>query len=85
MFGPDFRDRAAERVKSEHGLDKSVKDFLEIGRERNRLVHEDFAIAPLEKTGTEVYELYESAQSFVEWFPVAIRRHLDGDSEGGEL
>ena len=78
MFGERFKDRAAEWVKEDQGLGDSVRDFLEIGRERNRLIHEDFANAPMEKTAAEVYEMWNSARMFVEWFPTAIRRHLDG-------
>lgn len=79
MFGRDFGRRAAEWVDADPELGRSVSDFLEIGRERNRLIHMDFAG---EKTALEVYELYKSAGAFVEWVPVAIQRHLDEDSEG---
>ena len=77
MFGEEFKDQAAEWVKEDKVLRDSVRDFLEIGDERNRLVHGDFANAPMEKTASEVYEMYNSARLFVEWFPKAIRRHLN--------
>ena len=77
MFGPDFKELAAGWLNTDRELERAVKAFLEIGRERNRLIHEDFASAPLEKTAAEVYGLYKCAGAFVEWFPVAIRRHLD--------
>ena len=79
MFGQDFKDEAARWIAEDENLRRSVVDFLEIGRERNRLVHENFGAAPLEKTTAEVYDLYESAKVFVDWFPSAIRRHLSGD------
>lgn len=78
MFGKDFKDEAARWIAEDENLGKSVIAFLEIGNERNRLVHEDFADAPLEKTTSDVYDLYESAKIFVDWFPDAIRRHLGG-------
>lgn len=74
MFGPDFKEEAARLIAEDEHLEKSVRDFLEIGRERNRLVHENFGDAPLEKTAADVYGLYESARVFVDWFPGAIRR-----------
>lgn len=75
MFGQDFKDEASKWIAEDENLRRSVLDFLEIGRERNRLVHENFGDAPLEKTTADVYGLYESAKVFVEWFPGAIRRH----------
>ena len=78
MFGSDFKEEAARWIAEDRGLEQSVRDFLEIGRERNRLVHENFGDAPLEKTAAEVYGLYESARVFVDWFPGAIRRFSRG-------
>lgn len=74
MFGPDFKEEAARWIAEDEHLEQSVRAFLEIGRERNRLVHENFGDAPLEKTAADVYGLYESARVFVDWFPGAIRR-----------
>lgn len=73
LFGQGFKEQADEWVRSDEKLNKSVVDFLEIGRERNRLVHENFGDFTLEKTASDVYELYESAVGFVDWFPRAIR------------
>ena len=81
MFGQGFKDEAAGWIAEDESLRQYVIDFLGIGRERNRLVHENFGAAPLEKTTAEVYGLYESAKVFVDWFPGAIRRHLSGDPE----
>ena len=76
MFGQDFKEDAAKWIEADDKLPQAVKSFLEIGRERNRLVHENFGDAPLNKSTTDVYRLYESAKIFVDWFPRAIRRHL---------
>ena len=76
MFGKDFKDEATKWIAEDDGLRRSVADFLEIGRERNRLVHGNFGDAPLEKTTADVYSLYESAKLFVDWFPSAVRRYL---------
>ena len=77
MFGQGFKEQAAEEVKSDEKLNKSIVDFLEIGRERNRLVHENFGAFTLEKTASDVYGLYESAVGFVDWFPKAIRKYSE--------
>ena len=83
MFGQNFKDEAAKWIAEDDRLRQSVRDFLEIGHERNRLVHGNFGAATLEKTTAEVYNLYESAKVFVDWFPDAIRRHLSGGPEAG--
>ena len=84
MFGRDFKDEAARWIAEDEYLGRSVRDFLEIGRERNRLVHGNFGDAPLEKTTADVYALYESAKIFVDWFPDAVRRHLSAPMAGGQ-
>ena len=75
MFGSNFKAEALRWIKEDDDLQKSVIDFLDIGSERNRLVHENFGEAPLEKTVADVNGLYESAKIFVDWFPAAIRRY----------
>ena len=84
MFGRDFKDEAARWIAEDEYLGRAVRDFLEIGRERNRLVHGNFGDAPLEKTTADVYALYESAKVFVDWFPDAVRRHLSAPMAGGQ-
>ena len=49
LFGDNFRSEMKSRVEKSDELDKSVKAFLEIGRERNKLVHDDYATFPLDK------------------------------------
>ena len=75
MFGEEFQDQADAWI-GEENLSESVAAFLEIGRERNRLVHENFGSAKLDKTAVEVHDLYKSAMVFVDWFPTAIRSYL---------
>ena len=77
LFGRAFSDHAKALVDNNEDLSSAVQAFLEIGRERNRLVHQDFASFPLEKTSDEIYETYCSATEFVEWFPQELRRFSD--------
>ena len=49
---------------------------MEIGRERNRLVHQDFGNYSLEKTSDEIYKLYSDALFFVEALPQKLRQCL---------
>lgn len=73
MFGPRFKDHAGSLVKENDGLREAIVAFMEIGGDRNRLVHQDFADFQMNKTSSEVYDLYKSATVFVDWFPRAIR------------
>ena len=80
MFGDDFKKHAVEQVKKDENLNRAVADFMEIGYERNRLVHQNFADYSLEKTASEVYNLYKSAVGFVNWFPRTIRDYSEGST-----
>ena len=73
LFGDAFKNNMKEKIGNDDNLDSSIKAFMEIGRERNRLLHEDFGNFTLEKTSEEIYKLYSSANGFVEWFPSALK------------
>ncbi|MEJ5178860.1 HEPN domain-containing protein [Erwinia sp. MYb416] len=75
LFGQDFLQVAKIAVRENPALDSSIKAFLEVGRERNRLVHQDFGNFTLEKTTREIYDLYQEATYFVEWVPGYLREH----------
>ena len=61
-----------EQVKTEE-MQKSVRAFLELGNERNKLVHQNYATFSMEKTLEEIYELYKSASRFVDILPEALK------------
>ena len=66
LFGADFKRAMVDRVAKSDPLAESVRAFLEIGNERNKLAHQDFASFPLEKTMDEIYGLYGRALLFVD-------------------
>jgi RiboL-PSP-HEPN len=66
LFGEDFKIHMTALVKSSPELDNSIKAFLEIGQQRNRLVHQNFASFGLEKTSDEIFTLYRDAVPFIE-------------------
>jgi hypothetical protein len=80
LFGESFRDFMKSHLDLDSGLETSVKAFLEIGRERNRLVHQDFGSFALEKTVAEIYELYKSAMPFVECITVKLEEYCAGNN-----
>lgn len=69
LFGSDFKQAMGVKLKEEEGLQSAVKAFLELGNERNKLVHQDFASFALEKTLDEIYAEYKVALKFVDELP----------------
>lgn len=65
LFGDDFKKQFGNLVSNDQGLEQSIRDFLEIGRERNRLVHQNFASYSLEKTANEIHSLHINAKYFL--------------------
>jgi hypothetical protein len=73
LFGKEFRDSMSLKTKESEILAESIKAFLELGNERNRMVHQDYASFPLDKTLDEIYRLYKTGLFFVENLPQALR------------
>lgn len=76
LFGESFKIFIKQELKNDEKLNLSIKAFLEIGRDRNRLVHQDFGTFTLEKTSDEIYELYKTALVFVDNIPIKLRECL---------
>lgn len=75
LFGSDFRTKMVARVKQSEELQASIRFFLEIGSERNRLVHQDYVTFPLEKTIEEIYASYKAGLKFVQDMPKAFQEY----------
>lgn len=73
LFGDGFGLHMIDVIKLDENIAKSIAAFLEIGRDRNRLVHQDYGSFYLEKTAEEIFALYVSAMIFVEFLPKALR------------
>ena len=72
-FGTDFKSAMTTKIRESDDLRTSVQAFLEMGNERNKLVHQDYATFALEKTLDEIYRLYQDACRFVDYLPNALR------------
>lgn len=73
LFGADFKTAMIKQIEAAPWMRESVKAFMELGRERNKLVHQNYATFPMEKTMDEIYSLYQSALRFVDCLPEAMR------------
>lgn len=65
LFGDTFKLTARKRIQ-EDNLIEAEGAFVAIGRERNRLVHQNFVEAQINDTFEEIYAKYEKACNFVE-------------------
>jgi hypothetical protein len=77
LFGSEFKQMMSNRIKESDELKNSIRSFLEIGNERNKLVHQDFASFHLEKTIDEIYDLYRQSLHFVEGLSGYLRGFKD--------
>jgi hypothetical protein len=72
LFGEEFKQEIINKINSESELEDSIKAFLEIGRLRNELVHENFASYPLDKTAEEIYGQYKQSLPFIELLSIKL-------------
>ena len=72
LFGEDFREYARAQLSHNPGVEEAISAFVEIGRDRNRMVHQDYGSYSLEKTSDEIYSLYRCALPFVEGLEVLL-------------
>ncbi len=54
------------KVSEDGNLKESIISFIELGNERNRLVHQNFGSYSIEKTLEEILNSYQKSLLFVE-------------------
>ena len=64
LLGAPIKDFIKEQWKGNSEAEESLRDFLELGESRNRLVHQNFGTFTMEKTTDDIYRLYQSARRF---------------------
>ena len=77
LFGSEFATKAAGDVRNSNDLNQSVRDFLELGATRNRLVHINYVTYDVDKTPDDIIRLFRSAMGFIAY----IRAELLGKDE----
>ena len=77
LFGIEFKSFMKAKLRENNHLESEISSFMEIGRDRNRLVHENFAGFSLEKTADDIYDAYKSGLRFVEAVPSLLREGAD--------
>lgn len=79
LFGCSFKEFMKRRI-GEKSLDDAITDFIELGQERNILVHNHFLESTSNKTLQEIYDKFNSANKFVVDLPFAFIEYTNNDS-----
>lgn len=66
-FGNEIKNKHKDDVKENDRLKECEKDFMNLGRLRNVLVHSNFAVVPISDTHSEIYAKFKNAVEFVEY------------------
>jgi len=73
LFGDSYLQKVKAKIKGSVELSNAAKSFIELGSERNNLVHRNFGNYPLQKTAQEIYDMYLEAVKFVYLIPQEFR------------
>ncbi|MDR1092395.1 MAG: hypothetical protein LBL79_15110 [Prevotella sp.] len=66
LFGDKTKEKARKMLEDE-SLSDAERAFLSIGRERNKLVHNNYIEVSINSTFNEIYNQYEMACNFVKF------------------
>lgn len=67
MFGDDQKSKARTEIDGNEELRQAEQAFLNLGRQRNLLVHENFAEQVINYTVDDIYNNYKMACIFIEY------------------
>lgn len=67
LFGEDTKNRVREQINTNEALKAAERNFMDLGKQRNLLVHENFAEYDFNTTVKEIYIKYKSACKFVSY------------------
>lgn len=72
LFGEATKDSVRQRINSDDTLKTAEQSFIELGRQRNLLVHENFAEFDVNITVEEIYKKYRAACGFIALIEVVL-------------
>lgn len=72
LFGEATKTKVREQINSDEKLRTSEVDFIELGKQRNLLVHENFAEYDVNITVDEIYKKYKSACDFISFIATVL-------------
>jgi hypothetical protein len=80
LFGAEFAGYMRAEIKTHPELDEAIHAFLDIGNDRNRMVHGNYGAFVLEKTASDIYALYQKATPFAEGFGDRLRQFCKAEA-----
>ena len=80
MFGSGFREYMQAKLENNSEYKDRVKAFLELGKMRNEIVHENLATFNLGKNADEIFSLYRDSQLFLDMIDTEIRLYISSGS-----
>lgn len=79
MFPPHAKTHCETLLKDNPLLDGRIRDFMAVNRERNRLVHQNFAAASPEYTVVEIFSLFQSGCEAVGLIESALQKSASSE------
>lgn len=76
LFGDECKKYLVDHYSKDKILQDAVTAFMKIGRLRNELVHQNFALYSLQLTVDEVYTEYKSAVPFINGIGIKIKEFI---------
>lgn len=67
LFGDEFKETICKDMQTKSEILEGINAFIEIGRERNNLAHENFLEYEFSKTFEEIEKLHSQAMVFIEY------------------
>ena len=80
LFGEGFKSFVSKQVSADETIQEAIEAFLELGNERNRLIHQDFSTFSLEKNSKEILALYNAARPFLVFLQTSFEAYLQNAS-----
>lgn len=62
-------------IATNKSLEESIRAFLQLGQERNKLVHQNYAAITIDKTVKEIYRLYRKSLLFINIIQEKLHAH----------
>jgi len=72
FFGDEFKSLRLADLSANAGLSDSMRDFIELGELRNRIVHQNFALFSVDLSVEDIYKKYLSASDFIDYCKVCL-------------
>ena len=72
LFGENTKRKVREQLNADDHLKAAEQSFIELGRQRNLLVHENFAEYDVNTTVEEIYTKYKLACEFVSFIATVL-------------